>query len=253
MSETVTTAGTSGFAALVGRLQLRIVSGDAWFEVEGPGGERLHPSSVEIEAPGATVIGCGGDADCQLAGPSTRGVSRRHLLLQPAGRQWTALDCSKNGSRELIHNGGRREWQRLQPGLPVPVVPEMRLKLGVDLELKLEPVQESAPGTTTATDDGARSAGERIPDFQLEQIARSLLAPRRSGSNAIPSITDLAKEAYLSRQHFHKKIEALGELPEVKPLLAGKPRTKSGGLRSQDVADALAIAFPYLTAPGPAD
>lgn len=252
MSETVSEGDTAGIAALVGRLRLRIVSGDAWFEVEGPDGEELHPHSVEVGVPGATV-GCGADADCRLAGPSTRGMSRRHLLLQPAGRQWTVLDCSKNGSRELVSDAGRHERRRLPPGFPVPVAPEMRLRLGVDLELKLEPIQEPAPGATTATDDGALRSRERIPDFELEQIARALLAPRRSGSSAVPSRTGLAEEFDMSRQNLQRKIEALGKLPEVEPLLAGRPPTKSGGRRSEDVADALAIAFPYLTAPGPSD
>lgn len=240
----------AGFAALVGRLRLRIVSGDAWFEVAGPAGDQLHPQTVEVGALAATV-GCGADADFQLAGPSTRGVSRRHLLLQPAGRQWTVIDCSKNGSRELIPPA--REPRPLPPGFPVPVAPEMRLKLGVDLELKLEPVEEPAPGVTTATENGARKSGERIPDFKLEQIARALLVPRRSGSNAVPSRTGLAEELFISRQHLQKKIQALGKLPEVEPLLVDKPRTKGGGWRSEDIADALAIAFPYLTAPGSPD
>lgn len=250
MSETASEGDTAGIAALVGRLRLRIVSGDAWFEVEGPKGEELHPHSVEVGVLGATV-GCGADADYRLAGPSTRGISRRHLLLQPAGRQWTVIDCSKNGARELVSNA--HEPRRLPPDFPVPVAPEMRLKLGVDLELKLEPVQEPVPGATTATEDGALRSGERIPDFELEQIARALLAPRRSGSNAVPSRTGLAKEFFMSRQNFQKKIQALGKLPEVEPLLVGKPPMKGGGRRSEDIADALAIAFPYLTAPGPAD
>jgi recombinase/recombinase-like zinc beta ribbon protein len=142
MSETVGAGAASGFAALVGRLRLRIVSGDGYFEVEGPEGEELHPHSVEVEAPAATV-GCGGDADWRLAGSSTRGMSRRHLLLQPAGRQWTVLDCSKNGTWELVPE---RAPELLPPNFPVPVTPGMRLRLGVGLELKLEPVQDLPPG-----------------------------------------------------------------------------------------------------------
>lgn len=246
MSETVGAGAVSGFAALVGRLRLRIVSGDGYFEVEGPEGEELHPHSVEVEAPAATV-GCGGDADWRLAGSSTRGMSRRHLLLQPAGRQWTVLDCSKNGTWELVPE---RAPELLPPNFPVPVTPGMRLRLGVGLELKLEPVQDLPPGATTTTQDGGRSSRERIADHELEQIARELLAPRRSGSSAIPPIKDLTAEVFISRSKYYRKIDALAELPEVEPLLRGKPRRPGREGRSQDVADALAIAFPYLTAPG---
>jgi hypothetical protein len=241
----------TGIQALAGRLRLRIVGGEAWFEVARPGGEDMHFLTAVVGPPAAT-IGCGADADHRLGGSSTRGMSRRHLVVQPAGRQWTVLDCSKNGTREVVAGKGGREWRRLTRDFPIPVAAGMRLALGAGLELKLELIQPAGPGSTTVTEDEFLApSGERVPTFELERIARALLAPRQAGVQTIPAVTGLAEDLDMSRQDLHRKITALGDLPEVKPLLEGKARTRQGR-RSQDIADALAIAFPYLTAPGPA-
>ncbi|HEY6731091.1 MAG TPA: FHA domain-containing protein [Solirubrobacterales bacterium] len=242
---------SSGIEQLAGILRLRIVAGDAHFAVPGASDEEIHPREVDIGSPGAT-IGCGMDVDYRLDGPGTRGVSRRHLLLQPAGRQWTVTDCSKNGSRELVKRDRGQEWRRLQQDLPAPVTPGMHLKLGPDLELKLTPVHQPLAGLTTATDDSAGSSGAQIASVELERIARALLVSRRPGGAAIDPIPEIAADLYMSPSNLYKKIKLLGALPAVKPLLVGKPKVR-GGWRPQDVAEALAIAFPYLTAPGSPD
>jgi len=243
------TDGAAGIEALAGWLRLKIVGGDARFGVFS-GNEEAGLLTCEIRPPGAT-IGRGQDADHRLKGPSTEGLSRRHLLLQPAGRQWIVLDCSKNGTWEAVETDGKRDWRRLPRDLPIPAVADMRLALGTGLELKVEVVRTPSEGGTTATDDGAPPLlAERIPTDELEQIARALLAPRGSGTVTIPPIGELTRRFHMSRATLNRRVEALGDLPQVKPLLDGKPRTEQGRRRSQDVADALAIAFPYLTASG---
>jgi hypothetical protein len=237
--------GRSPVETLAGLLRLRIAGGEARFKMPDPDGGDRHPREVMV-GPEAAILGSGNDVDIQLDSPGAHGVSRRHLLLQSAGRQWTVIDCSKNGTRELIERDNCQEWRRLQPDLPVPVVPAMRLKIGPELELELTPIHQPVPGSTTATDDSAGSTASRVPGLELEQVARALLASRRSGGVAIdpPAV---AAGLHMSVQNLYRKIRLLAELPAVKPFLVDKPRVR-GGRRPQDVADALAKAFPYLLA-----
>ena len=238
--------GRAPIETLAGLLRLRIVSKEARFVVPDPGGGDRHPREVEV-GPEAAILGSGSDVAIQLDSPGAHGVSRRHLLLQPAGRQWTVIDCSKNGTRELIERNGYQEWRRLQPDLSVPVVPAMHLKLGPELELELTPIRQLAPGATTATDDGAGDTGSRVPSLELEQVARALLASRRSGGGGIDPLPVVAADLDMSEKTLYRKIRLLAELPALKPFLVDKPRVR-GGRRPQDVADALADAFPYLLA-----
>jgi hypothetical protein len=238
--------GRSPTETLAGLLRLRIVSDEARFIVPDPDGGDRHPREFEA-GPEAAILGSGNDVDIQLDSPGAHGVSRRHLLLQPAGRQWIVIDCSKNGTRELLESDGRQEWRRVQPDLPVPVVPAIRLKLGPELELELTPIRQPVPGSTTATDDSAGSTGSRVPSLELEQVARALLASRRSGSVAVAPLPVVAAGLHMSDKSLYRKLRLLAELPAVKPFLADKPQVR-GGRRPQDVADALAKAFPYLLA-----
>lgn len=238
----------AGIEALAGRLKLHIVGGDARFSVMSAAGEGLKVA--EVRPTGAT-IGRGEDTDHRLQGASAKGVSRRHLLVQPAGRQWTVLDFSKNGTREAVEVDGIRKWRRLPQDLPVPVTANMRLTLGAGIELDLEIIQSPGQGSTTATSDEAvlRVDNERIPIDELERTAHELLAPRRRGSASIPRAEELAEALNVSRATLYRRIDLLAKLPQVEPLLGGKARSGRGPRRPQDVADALVIAFPYLTAP----
>lgn len=242
------TSDAPGIVALAGRLRLRIVGGDARFSVMSAEGEGLKVA--DVQPPGET-IGRGGDADHCLQGPSADGLSRRHLLAQPAGRQWTVLDCSKNGVWEAAELDGIREWRRLPRDLPIPVSPGMRLTLGAGIELSLEIIASPSQGSTTATSDEAilRLGSERIPTDELERTAHALLAPRRRGSATIPAAEELLEALKVSRATLYRRIDLLADLPQVKPLLGGKEKSERDRQRSQGVAAALAIAFPYLTAP----
>lgn len=238
--------------APTGRLRLRIVAGEARFEVECPDEETLHPTAVDVVSGGATV-GRGGDADHRLVGAGTRRVSKRHFHLRPAAWQWTVTDCSKNGLWEAIAVDGSDGWRRMPKGFPLPVTAGMRLGFGTGIVVKLE--LKRVPGEAGATSTDDREGGpraERVHPDELERVASALLAPRRAGTVGRPQVDELLRTLDMASSAFYRSLDRLAALPEVAVLLDRSQHAHGAG-RSEAIADALAVAFPYLLAPRPED
>jgi hypothetical protein len=229
---------TPGLLALLGRVRLKIVRGDARFAV----GDQ-HLVDVEVGERGA-LVGRGVEADIRLVGEDTPSVSRRHLVVRPADWQWVVFDISTKGTWEVAGDG--RSWHRLTPSSAIPLTPGMDLRLGKRLVLRFELERHPTIGTTTAPgEDVAGAAAQRVHPAGLEDFARALLALRRTNPmvTAIPPVTQIAADFGVARSTVDRKLDDLRELPEVDRLEPGP--------RSQDLADALAVAFPYLAAPAP--
>jgi hypothetical protein len=238
---------TPGVQALLGRLKVCVVGSAATFELT-PGhptvsGAGAHPTVAEIGPPEATV-GRGDKADLRLVGPASKGVSRVHLLVQPAGRQWTVTDCqSSNGTYEEDSDSGG--WRPVPADFPVPVAPELLLCLDEDLLLRFELGPLAADGQTTAKKGvGPRARMQRIHPPELERAAAAILAPRRANprDGRTPSVAELASVLSVSEQTVYRRLAALRELDEIPTLMEG---------HAPDLAAALELAFPYLLAPSP--
>lgn len=235
-----------------GRLTLRIVAGDARFEVRRPGEEDLHPTVVEVATGGATV-GSGSSADHRLVGAGAELVSRRHFLLRPVAWQWTVTDCSKNGLWEAAVTNGSEGWRQMPKGFPLPASAGTRLGFGKGIVLRLELERSPGEGGTTATADrrdGPRA--ERVHPDELEKVASALLAPRRAGIVGRPQVDELLRTLEMNSSTFYRNLDRLARLPEVAVLLERSQHAHGAG-RSEAVAEALAIAFPYLLAPRPGE
>jgi len=206
-------------------------------------GSGPHPTRVEVTAPGC-IIGRGGEADLQVVGPDSHGASRRHLLLQPSGRQWTVTDCgSRNHTLEVDPESGG--WRRIGPDRPLPVEPGMRLNLGGRLILRFDLLfAKGVDGTTTGTAEGGPAGAGRVRPVELEEVAEALLARRRRdrSDRLPPSTAELVDQVNFERATLFRRLRDLKQLPEIASFAPGD---------RGELCDALERAFPYLLAPRP--
>ncbi|HEU5104380.1 MAG TPA: FHA domain-containing protein [Solirubrobacterales bacterium] len=225
-------------------MEVRVVMCEATFQLgdwhPSVSGSGPRPTRVEVTAPGCT-IGRGGEADLQVVGPDSRGASRRHLLLQPSGRQWTVTDVgSRNHTLEVDPSNG--DWKRVGPNRPLPVESEMLLNLGGRLILRFDQiVSVSADGTTTGSARGGPIGAARVRPVQLEEVAAALLARRRAdrADRQAPSTAELLALVDCERATLFRRLSELKQLPEVAAV---------GASGRGDLCDALERAFPYLLA-----
>jgi pSer/pThr/pTyr-binding forkhead associated (FHA) protein len=236
---------TPGIRALLGAVEVRVAQSAASFARAGehPTVSRPHPNRAEIQTPGCT-IGRGESADLQLVGPGSNDVSRRHLLLQPHGRQWIVSDCgSKNGTLEV--DPETNDWRRLGHDFPIPIAPGMNLNLGGQVILRFDLLGEpGVEGTTTGSSQDRLLREQRVRPLELEELARALLAPRRVDrtNRTPPSDTELTAALFVGKETVHRRRRRLLRLPEI---AATAPKNRA------QLCDALERAFPYLTAPEP--
>lgn len=238
MAATPNPRSSPGIEALLGKVRLRVAACEASFEIGD-----LHPASADVAPPGA-VVGRGDDADLRLVGPAGESVSRRHLLIQPAGRQWAAIDCgSTHGTWEPDERAG---WRRLPAGRPIPVSTGLLLALGPELRLRLEIERAPLAGATTDPRRGRspHGAADRVRPHSLELVALALLRPRRADPrvHSVPEIGELIADLHLGKSSLYRAFRELRELPEISAQEPGRP--------TGELADALAAAFPYLRAGG---
>lgn len=232
--ETKTTRPSAGMESLLGVVQLRIGRCEARFEIDG-----LHRTECKVAVPGA-LLGRAPDADVRLVGAAAERISRHHLLLRPSGRQWLFADVgSVNGTWEEARDGS---WRRVQPDLPAPVVDGMWLRLGPKLVISLEVVvRPPEGGSTPGSEPGPGQRRLRIREPELEEVARALLARRRLDprDRSAPSADELAATLFCARATVYRRLDALRDVLDTPP--AGK--------RTDQLADALQIDYPYLRAP----
>ncbi|HYI99389.1 MAG TPA: FHA domain-containing protein [Thermoleophilaceae bacterium] len=228
-------ADTAFGEALVGRMKLRVQceGSFAW--------ESRHDRVHELPPPGGT-IGAGEDVTLCVAGPASDGVSRRHLVLRTAGRQWTVEDCdSSNGTWERDESGG---WQPLPAGLAVPVGDGMTLCLADQFVIRFEHVAVAPSGRTTNKKGPPQAVrAQRVAPPELERFAGLLLSRRRADprDRSVPTAEELGSEFGLERAAVYEWLKRLRALPEVKDFVKGNSRDAT--------ADAVATAFPYLLGP----
>jgi hypothetical protein len=239
---------TPGVVSLLGRVEVRVVRSEACFDLS-PGGFSVHgvgpkPTRVEVSPPGCT-IGRGRDADLVVTGRDCASVSRCHLLLQPFGRQWIVADLrSSKQTFEVAPDPGG--WRRVPANRPLPVEPQMKLRLGHRLQLRFDliPSEGDAGDTTTRSADGAPVGSGRIRSSNLEELAIALLARRRADPLdwRTPSTPELVASVPFERATVFRLQNELKELPEIAPY---SPADRG------ELCEALAAAFPYLLASVP--
>jgi hypothetical protein len=229
-----------GLDAALGRVTVRITRSDARFDVAG-----RHLSGPQpIEPPGGIIGQQGGDASLLLVGPDAAGVSRRHLLVVPVAMTWTVLDLgSTNHTYELAHDPDTNEqqWVALAPHHAVPVHAGMTLSLGQKLRLTLDLYVPPLTGSTTPGDGPPRRIHDvRVVPRTAEALAHALLARRRDDprDHTVPTVRELAATLSVSTATVYRRGEQLRELP---PVAARGPADSW-----QRLAEALAIAYPYL-------
>jgi hypothetical protein len=226
-------------------VEVRVVQCEASFELRperfSVHGSGPRPTCVEVAQPGC-IIGRGKEADLGLVGPDCTSVSRSHLLLQPSGRQWTVTDL--DSTKHTFEMGPEdRTWRKIPPDWPLPVEPEMKLRLGHRLMLRFDLMpSKGAAGTTTGTAEGGPSGCGRIRSLALEEVALALLARRRADPLDLrpPSEAELLRLVSFERAQLYRLLGGLKALPEI---AAFAPADRSG------LCEALAATFPYLLAP----
>lgn len=229
----------SGLELLAGRLHVYVSQSNARFEVGDS-----HLNSITIMPPQAT-IGRGEEADFRLGGSASANVSRCHLMVRTAGRQWTATDCgSTNCTFEPEEN--RSAWRQIASDSPIPLHSGMHLCLGPDLMLRFEIERDPLSGQTTDRKSAQPTLGaQRIRPVELEETARALLARRRADSRdlSVPSAEEVAEALFIGRSTAYRRMGELRDLKEIKGQLDGDSTDRRA------LADAVAISFPYLLAP----
>jgi hypothetical protein len=240
----------SGLDAVLGHVVVRINRSDAYFDVGGV----PMTTPRELRVPGGTVgrgdstVGRGDNVTIALVGPDAARVSRRHLLICPVGHTWTVVDLeSKNHTYELVDDleSGETERVKLVPGQAIPIHSGMVLSLGERLYLSLTLAVPPLSGNTTPDDGPPRRARDvRITPNALETFAFVLLARRRADArdHSVPTLAELEATIFVSQATLYRRLTALRALPRVAGLLGA-------GESWSDVAEATAIAYPYLLFP----
>lgn len=198
---------------------------------------------VEVEPPGA-VIGRHPRADVVLhGGDDTRFLSNFHLLIQPSGGIWVARDnASTHGTTAHEPSRGR---VTLRPQQPLPLVHGMWLELAgvARLNVALVPPDDVLP-TYPASGGTTRAIPAWISDSDQQELADFLTEPRRRGEAARITADDVQERLYWSKSKAHRVRRALADHPEVARHLVS-----DGQVTFLMLADALALAFPYLAEP----
>jgi hypothetical protein len=229
-------AGVPAASTLLGGVRLRLVgSPEAAFLVDGS-----EARVADVLPPGG-VVGRGLDAPFRLVGPAAAEVSRHHLYVAMAGRQWTAADMdSTQGTFE--EDVEARSWDRLPTRFPIPVHTGMALMLAPDLVVSVELVDVSPRGVTTRRRQGAsKHDTRRVRPPELEALAALLVRRGRMGAARSPE--SLAEGMGVSGAVVRNRLAGLAALEPVAALTA-EPDL-------DELADALAVAFPYLLAARP--
>jgi len=199
---------------------------------------------AEVDPPGA-VIGRSSRADVVLGGgDQSRYLSNYHLLIQPAGGIWVVRD---NGSRHgTTANEPSRGRVTLRAQQPLPLVSGMTLELAGVVRMRVELVRGAEPEIATFQPDGQPSPSVPgwISDPFQQELADLLTEPRRRGTAARLTAEDVAAALGWSQSKAHRVRRALAEHRDVVQHI-----DTDGQVSFVMLADAVALAFPYLTEP----
>jgi predicted component of type VI protein secretion system len=193
---------------------------------------------AEIIPPGA-VIGRGEEADVRVIDEDGY-VSRIHAIIQPQDLQWVISDQSAHGTR--LHGSGKR--LDLLPLVPIPIVSGDEVILARVARFRIEIIVASPTGDRTK-DAPPKGTLAYITDPEILRLADELLRPRREDTQVgtAPSVEDLSDIFRVHPRTVYLRLDKLKALDPVRRQISAKRPSTS------QIADAVAVAYPYLARP----
>jgi len=229
---------STGLRAALGVVRLTLMNQPPAFRRDG-----RSSLTVDIEPPGA-VVGRHERADVMLCGGDDElYVSNFHLLIEPSGGLWVARD---NGSTHgTVAHERTRGRVALRPHQPLPLVDGMEIELAgvARVRVALVALGDVVP-TLPPRGGAAAGAPAWIVDADQRELAELLTAPRRRGRTERVAAEDVAQALHCSATKAHNVRRALARHREVERHLDADAHVTFLML-----ADALALAFPYLVEP----
>jgi predicted component of type VI protein secretion system len=200
-------------------------------------GESAAPYA-EIIPPGA-VIGRGVEADVRVIDEDDY-VSRIHAIIQPQDLQWVISDQSAHGTR--LQGSGKR--LDLLPRVPVPIVSGDEVILARVARFRIEIIVTSLTGDRTK-DAPPKGTLAYITDPEILRLADELLRPRREDAQVgtAPSVEDLSVAFGVHPRTIYLRLDKLKALDPVRRQISAKRPSIS------QIADAVAVGYPYLARP----
>ena len=132
--------------------------------VVGPEVAEIADGAV-VPPPGGVTIGRGVSADVRLPDVS---VSRTHARVEPDGEGWAVTDLGS--THGTFVNGNR-----LEPQAPSPLHDRDQLRVGPWTFLVERAGERRSPTSVTFTDAGGPGRVQRVPQFELAQLAQQRL------------------------------------------------------------------------------
>jgi FHA domain len=190
---------------------------------------------VEIKPPGA-VIGRGADADIRVLDDEGY-VSRLHLAIETRGLQWIIRD---HNSTHGTHLKGPDARLALPAQVPMPIKNGDEIMMAAVAGFTIEIIAKAPSGVRTK--DPTPTDTARIDDPDILKLASALVQRRRDNplSTSPPSARELGAIFDVERRTIYYRLDKLKAIPEIKRQI---PHL---GASMSQIADAVALAFPYL-------
>jgi predicted component of type VI protein secretion system len=225
---------TEGMRATLGHVRIRPLRDTALIDATG-----AHVAYQDVMPPGG-IAGRGDDADIRIVDGAGY-VSRRHLVIEPQGLQWVIRDL-RSAHGTVLHSGGKRV--PLAQHVPFPVATGDEVTLALVARIGFQ-VVAAAPRGIRTKDASPTKSTDYIDDPELSALAYAMLEPRRHlpGSHVVPSVDDLALALGVDPRTIYRRLEKLRAIDKIGRHLPGRRPSPA------HIADAIAVAYPYLAVP----
>jgi predicted component of type VI protein secretion system len=224
---------TEAMKRSLGRVRLRAIPPTSFASSDG--GAAPY---AEIIPPGA-VVGRGEEADVRVNDEDGY-MSRLHAIIQPQELHWVISDQSAHGTR--LQGSGKR--LDLPPLVPVPIVTGDEVILARMARFSIEIIVSPPTGDRTK-DAPPKGTLAYIADPEILRLADELLRPRREDPQVrtAPSVDDLSDVFHVHPRTIYLRLDKLKALDPIRRQISARRAPIS------QIADAVAVAYPYLARP----